>query len=48
MEMCMQSTVPSSKIQEQIFYESNDNFGNYSPTLMQLTITSFYTTIVCI
>ena len=32
MEMCMLSTAPSSKIQEQTFYESNDNFGNYSPT----------------
>ena len=32
MEMCMLSTIPSSKIQEQIFYESNDNFGSYSPT----------------
>ena len=31
MEMYMLSTVPSSKTQEQIFYESGDNFGNYSP-----------------
>ena len=30
MEMYMLSTVPSSKTQEQIFYESDDNFGNYS------------------
>ena len=31
MEMYMLSTVPSSKSHVQIFYESDDNFGNYSP-----------------
>ena len=47
MEMYMLSTVPSSKTQEQIFYESDDNFETIR-LLMQPTITSFYTAIICI